>query len=244
MDRIRAAIAEMTKVEESLLATRMDAADHNARLARAVIVYGIGASVLVLLLAGWLITRDIASSLRAMTEAARRITAGHLEEEVPGHERSDEIGQLAQSFQVLLITLRRIARLAEHIARGDLTVDVSGTDESPLLAAALQQMLETLRRMTRQLREGADTLGLAANDIMAATAELVAGANETAASVSETTTTVEEVRQTAKLASQKARDVMDSARHAVDTAQQGRDAVARSVVAMEEIGRASCRERV
>ena len=121
--------------------------------------------------------------------------------------------------------LVEVAQVAERVAAGDLTVNVSADsrkDEVGLLMATFGRMTVNLRRQIGEIVEGASVLGSAASEIVASTAQLASSAGESAAAVGETTTTVEEVRQTAQVASQKARYVSDSAQKAAQIAQAGR----------------------
>jgi len=121
--------------------------------------------------------------------------------------------------------LVEIARVAERIASGDLTMNLTTeqrTDEVGALSQAFARMSEDLRAQIRELIEGANVLGSAASEIVASTTQLAASASESAAAVTETTTTVEEVRQTAQVASQKAKLVSDSAQKAAQSSQSGR----------------------
>jgi methyl-accepting chemotaxis protein len=59
-------------------------------------------------------------------------------------------------------------------------------------------MVENLRDVTREIRDGVTVLASAAGEILTATTQVGVTAAETATAVSQTTT-VEEVKQTAKL---------------------------------------------
>ena len=121
--------------------------------------------------------------------------------------------------------LKDLTRVAERVATGDLSVNMSSdgrNDEVGVLAQAFARMSEDLRGQIRGLMEGANVLGSAASEIVASTTQLASSASESAAAVSETTTTVEEVRQTAQMASQKAKHVSESAQKAAQISQGGR----------------------
>jgi methyl-accepting chemotaxis protein len=135
--------------------------------------------------------------------------------------------------------LRHLSGVAERVASGDLTVTVASSDnradEVGVLAQTFRRMVENLRDVNRQIRDGVNVLGSAASEILAATTQVAAAATETAAAVSETTTTVEEVKQTSQVSSQKARYVSDSAQKTAQVSQAGKKAMDDAVEGMMRI---------
>lgn len=235
MDDIRKVVAEMRGEENTLLKKRAEEAEASAHNAELTVVIGTLVAFVVLTIAGFLITREIAPPLQALTTVAERITVGDLSVNVSSNGRSDEVGVLARSFDRMTKSLRVMAGAAERISAGDLSVSITPQSPDDQLGNAFARMSENLRGQIRGLLEGANVLGSAATEIVASTAQLATGANESATSVSETTTTVEEVRQTAQMASQKAKAVSDTAQKAVQVSQGGRKAAEDAVAGMNRI---------
>ena len=114
--------------------------------------------------------------------------------------------------RAITIPLAKGVRLAKSVALGDLTVniDIDQKDEIGQLADALKNMVEKLKLITREIKNGATVLGTSASEILTTVTEIITAAAETATSVTETTTTVEEVRQTSMVSNQKAQSLMKS----------------------------------
>ena len=124
--------------------------------------------------------------------------------------------------------LSEISRVAERVAAGDLTANVSSThrtDEIGALTQTFSRMVENLRGMTQEVGEGVNVLLSSASEILAVTTQIASGAAETATAVSQTTATVEEIRQTVQLAAQKARHVSESAQKVAQVSQGGKKSV-------------------
>jgi len=157
------------------------------------------------------------------------------------------IGIIALSLAVataLLLTrviagpLKEIAEAAGRIAAGDLSFNIperGRTDEVGQLVQAFRDMLESLRQLTLDIRDGTNVLASSSAEILATTTQVAAGSAETATAVSETTATVEEVRQTVQLASQKAKLVSESTQRTAQISQSGRQAVDELIAGMERI---------
>ena len=140
--------------------------------------------------------------------------------------------------RIIANPLRELSRGAERVAVGDLRVAISSDerrDEVGALAQTFQRMVENLRAMNRELREGINVLASAASEIVASTTQLASGAAEAATAVSETTATVEEVKQTAQVASQKAKYVSETAQKSAQVSQTGRKSVEEAIEGMRRI---------
>ena len=237
MDQMRSKIQALENAQQ----LRIDAGDQQAaELAarvRLVLLWGTLATLLLVVLAGVLITRNIAGPLQEITEAAGQIAEGNFDVRLPDRRRDDEIGILTRSFTHMSEALRRMADQAKQIATGDLTGSVAARSENDLLGAAFARMNTQLTGMTMRIKESAAVLGSSVREILSSVTEVNSGVTETAASVTQTTATVEEVRQTAGLSSQKARAVSEIAQRSVEVSLQGKKAVDQAINGMEQIRR-------
>ncbi|TAN09624.1 MAG: HAMP domain-containing protein [Chitinophagaceae bacterium] len=228
-------IGQMQNEEQRLLEQRVDEANATARTAKSIIVLGTLSALALALLAGFLITRNIARPLQQLTAVAERITVGDLSVHVLPSDRSDEVGALARAFERMAQSLRVMAAAAGQIATGDLRSVVKPQSPEDVLGNAFARMTENLRAQIHQLVEGANVLGSVASEIATSTSQLAASASQSAAAVSETTTTVEEVRQTAHVASQKAKLISDDAQKAVQISQDRRKSLDDAAAGMNRI---------
>jgi len=89
-----------------------------------------GGAILVALIVGVLLARSLTSPVRALTQAAQRVTAGELEQQVK-ISSSDEIGQLAQAFNQMSKQLAEKDRL-----RQQMTADIAHELRTPLTVIA------------------------------------------------------------------------------------------------------------
>ena len=222
MDQIRKTIGEMTAEEDSLLINRSHEAHVVARRTTFTILLGTLGAFIILALAGFVLTRNIANPLREISATAERIAAGDLGVTIAVNAREDEIGILVRTFARMTDSLKGMASVAGKIAAGDLRVKVEPQSDKDVLGSAFATMVANLQVLTANLTAGVGVLGSSASEILATTTQLAASAGEAAAAVSETTTTVEEVRQTAQVASQKAKYVADSAEIAAQSSLKGR----------------------
>ncbi|MCL5035003.1 MAG: CHASE3 domain-containing protein [Bacteroidetes bacterium] len=235
MDDIRKVVARMENEENGLLVVRDARVNADTQRTISTILYGIPFAFLLLAFVGFFTTRDIARPLRRISDAAELIASGDLTVSVPSNNRRDEVGVLTQTFDRMARFLQEMAKAAEKIAAGYLNVQVKPQSQRDVLGNAFAAMVENLRGMTNEIREGVNVLASSASEILAATTQVASGAAETAAAVSETTTTVEEVKQTAQVASQKSKYVSDNAQRMVHASESGKKSVQESIDGMNHI---------
>jgi methyl-accepting chemotaxis protein len=235
MDAMRAVVARMESAENELLKQRSERAERIAQIATASIVGGSLIALLVLGTIGYLITRNISRPLGQITLLAKRIAAGDLPTDMVATSRKDEVGVLLQEFGQMTTSLRDKASVAEKIAAGDLTTIVSLRSDQDVLGKAFVLMVKNLRRLTGQMVEGIDILGVCADQVSHSTTQLASSAREAAAAISQTTTTVEEVRQTAQISNQKAKLVSTTAQETVRSSQTGNESTREMIKGMHRI---------
>ena len=134
------------------------------------------------------------------------------------------IKQLSESFALM--------------AAGDLTlkpVDIHRTDEVGVLVESFNNMLETLKKQTKELTDGAAKLLSAVTKVVASTTQFAANSAETSTSVSEITTTIEEVRQTSKVSNDKAEEIASTSDKVAEVAENGEKATNEVILSMNRI---------
>lgn len=98
----------------------------------------------------WLTARSILRPIAEAGRIARRIAQGDLRDTVEV-KRQDEIGNLLQSMNEMVGGLRDMARVANSIAAGDLTVQVETRSAEDAFGHAFKKMVASLNEQTREL---------------------------------------------------------------------------------------------
>jgi len=105
----------------------------------------------VVLIIGFLTLQSIVGILRHLTAGAKRVAAGELDVEIQVESR-DELGQLADSFNVLIEAQRAKARNAEEISHGNLSSDFEAAGEEDVLGNAMVMMGARINALQKELR--------------------------------------------------------------------------------------------
>ncbi len=155
----------------------------------------IGSMLLMLLVSSCTIYYVVSRSIRPLlklTDAARRITDGNLDEAVPV-ESQDEIGVLAEAFNKM----------------------------TTVIVKNLKGEIEKSNHLIASIKEAIIQLSSSANEMMAISAQQSSGATQQASAVQEVTTTSEEIAITAKQITDNSRSVESMAEETNQTCTAG-----------------------
>ncbi|MEO6599859.1 MAG: CHASE3 domain-containing protein, partial [Polyangiaceae bacterium] len=212
MDDVQGLIREMGDDERRLLKLRDEATQITAQASLSAIAWGTGIAVLLVLLAGVVITRSITRPVEGLLKGIAEIGGGNLTYRLDASAK-DEIGQLAAAFN-------------------DMTQNLGTTMVSADTEKAARQRIEVL---LSAIAEAGNGLVSATAEILAATTQQAAGAQEQAAAVAQTVTTVDEVVQTSEQSAARARAVSELSQKSLEFSRSGRKVVDESVQSMETV---------
>jgi methyl-accepting chemotaxis protein len=233
--KMRAIIEELQQQAAKVAQTAVEQSARDASRAIGIfVVIGLVAllsGIAMTVLLNWV----IASPLKDISNTAALIASGQVPMTLSTNGRGDEVGQLMQMFSRMTDYLKETAKVADSIAGGDLRVSIKPQSDKDVLGNAFARMVQSLRRTTTELAEGANVVASSASEILAATTQVATVTAETATAISETTTTVEEVKQTGHLSSEKAKTVLESSQKATEVARIGRNSVEIAVDGMKRI---------
>lgn len=197
------------------------------------VLIGISLFVIALntfLLRTW-IKRFIINPVLMIARAASNVAEGNIHQHVTV-DQSDELGQLAKNFNIMVEEMCAMAEQATAVAKGDLLRQIEGKGE---LVEAFNSMISTLRLLIMQLKEAAGQIDHSSSDILSSVEHQASGSVELAASVAQVTATIEELTSTAKQIAETSGEVETIAEETEDSARRGAEMVYDALKAMEGI---------
>jgi methyl-accepting chemotaxis protein len=182
-----------------------------------------GLAVLVAVVVGFTLVRSIATPIKAMTLAMRRLSARDMSGEIPALERSDEVGQMAQSVQafkdgIIAADQAGVEQTSERAAKERRAAGLErAVDEFEATAGGLVQELASasgdLDTTARLMTATADRTNSKANAVAAAAQQAGAGVQTVAAAAEQLTASINEIsRQVGQSAETASRAVQDAQR--------------------------------
>jgi len=118
--------------------------------------------------------------------------------------------------------IQRALQVADSVAQGDLTsqIKITSSDETGLLLKSLDHMNTSLSALVGQVRDGADTISIAATQIAAGNQDLSSRTEEQASSLEETASSMEQLAATIKNTAENTTQAARIAHQASDAAQK------------------------
>lgn len=193
--------------------------------------------LLVTTLVIMLVVNPIVGSLKRGVEFAEIIRAGDLSQRL-NFKRTDEIGQLALALDSMAEGLNQKAQLAEAIADGDLTVEVSLASDKDHLGRALQRMVASLSDLIGQTKVSAEQIASGSVQVSDSSQSLSQGATESAASLEEIAASMTELDSQTRHNAENAAQANQLVGNAKMVAEQGNQQMQGMVNAMAEINQA------
>jgi len=137
--------------------------------------------------------------------------------------------------------LAAVEEIARRIAGGDLTARIAprNNDEIGRLTVAINEIGENLSGVVGKVRDGAEHIAAASQQISTGNLDLCSRTEEQAASLATTASSMDELTTTVRQNADNARQANDFARSASSVAQKGGDTVSQVVARMDSITVAS-----
>ena len=200
------------------------------------------------------LSASIATPITDLTHTMSDLAAGRKDITVPGTDRQDELGAMAQAVLVFRDAAQErerevaereqaMARIGAHlhsVAQSDLTVRL--TDLPPAFKGLADDFNEALERLCEAMglvQNSIQTINLTSSEIQQATTDLSVRSEQQAASLQSSSATMGElttqIEDYAKIAS----DVSGSMVEARGEAENGGEIVGKAIEAMDNVARAS-----
>ena len=194
------------------------------------LVIGLILGVISLWMARRMIIRPLDSALQVATAVAAGDT--HVKVEVTSN---DEMGDLLRAMESMVSSNDAMARAAQSIADGDLSVSVKSRSDKDTLGQALQLMVEKLSEVVGEVSAGAESLTSASGQVSASAQSLTQGTSEQAAAAEETGTSLQEMSTSIDQNATNSRMMEEMASKGAKDAEESGVAVAQTVTAMTDI---------
>jgi len=239
-------LTQISNINDQLASETHDAAVAAFNMARNLIFGLLGAAILIGFGIAFYLSRDISRPMAVLIEALDHLQHGDLNRDTSEEKRklitgrSDEIGLAGQAEAQTGRYMREMADVANRLAEGDLTVNITPKSDKDELGQAFAQMITSLRGSIGQVAENAFSLGSASAQLSNAASkageatsqiattiqEVANGTTQQTASVTRTATSVEEVSASAEEMSAQVEEVTASAASLAEMADVLRQIVA------------------
>lgn len=152
------------------------------------------------------------------------------------HTETEELGSI---ISALSNNLNEKEKIALHLAKGDLTVDVPIASDRDTLSIAMKKMADSLRQIIGQVKTAGEEIASGASQVSDASQTLSQGATEQATSLEQINSSMVEMAGQTKASAENAAEADKLASEARKSADDGNEKMQQMVEAMAEIDQSS-----
>ncbi len=195
-----------------------------------------------LVASGTFLSATLPRSLRMGVNEVRNITnrlaSGDVEIEVDNC-RKDEFGDLLDNYEKLILASREQAELAEAVAEGNMTIDITPRSDKDKLGFALKKMVERNNLALSSIRDSAVQVTTSSSEVASASESLAQGATEQASAIEQITASISDVAEKTKENAKLANDAAGLVDVATENVKKGNAHMQEMMEAMNEINASS-----
>jgi methyl-accepting chemotaxis protein len=200
-----------------------------------------GAAVLIGLLIAFFIARGIIGPLSGLTSGMKELAGGNFGVVLPGLDRKDEVGDMAQAVETFKVKAEEKARdEAEAKVKQDLAAAKQRKADMIKLAddfeGAVGEIVDTVSSASTELEASANTLTSTAERAQELTTMVAAASEEASTNVQSVASATEEMTSSVNEISRQVQDSARMANEAVDQARKTNDRVSELSKAAARIG--------
>ncbi len=181
-----------------------------------------------------LIIRPIVKTLNEGVAFAQQVERGDLSTRLK-LTRQDEIGHLGKALDSMADSLEQRAELAEAIANGDLSRDVTLASDKDVLGRALISMTAKLNDIISQINAASEQIDSGSSQVSDSAQDLSKGATEQAAAIEEISASLNELSGRTQHNAENAQAANQLANSAQQAANSGSSHMHEMVAAMQDI---------
>ncbi len=236
-DRFLEAEEAITQVHDAITAIAKQRYEDSTRMANFTLVMALSFMALSLV-AGILIAmgliRSIVAPLLRMKHAALRISAGELDQDLDTRG-DDELADMARSFETMLAYLKEVAGVADALAKGDLSRNITPKSPRDQFGVSVSGMVTSLRDIVSQVRSASFEVSGAAERSNEAIEETSSSMEEMAASITQVSGNTQSLAASVEETSSTLAEMAASIRQVAGNAETLGAAVSQTSASIEEM---------
>ncbi len=191
-------------------------------------------TIILIIIVAYYITRSITVPLNKCVLTAKAVALGDLTTEIDVNQK-DELGALANAMRQMVNNLRGTVGVAEKIADGDLTINMTTLSDKDSLGSTLVFMVTKLREIVTEVMTSSQNVTTGSKQMSSSSEELSQGAAEQASSAEEVASSMEQMAANINQNADNAVQTKNIAIKSAEDAQKSGNAVVETVNAMKQI---------
>lgn len=187
------------------------------------------------------VNKNIKRPMHTLTQASAKVALGELDVSIDADliNKKDEIGTLANTFDLLVKNTRKQVDTIHKMAEGDLTVNVEKRSEKDILGKSLGILVDNLNRLASTIIRASNQVASGSDLVSNSSMALSQGATEQASAIQQLTASIEEIAYQTSKSAENAEKVDGISKSARANAAGGNERMKDMLIAMVEINDSS-----
>lgn len=185
-----------------------------------------------------LLIKLITVPVRQLSEAAKKMAVGDVDVDCK-KLADDDLGELMDNFGEMVSAIKNQTSIAQQLATGDMTVQVTPRSEKDVLGKAMKRLAEDQNRTLSNVKESTMQVTVGSEQVAMASQSLAQGATEQASALEEVTASVDDISKRTKVNASEANRANELVHNVKQTAIAGNEQMKVMKEAMEEINKTS-----
>lgn len=196
-------------------------------------------SVVITLVISTALIKIIAQSVRQLSDAAKEIAMGRVNNLHLTKHANDEFGELVDEYITVVDNIKYQAGIAEEVSHGNLTVEVSPKCAEDIMGVSLKKLVDDNHHALSNINDAAYQVTIGSSQVADASQSLAQGSTEQASAVQQITASIDEIAQKTKENAEQANSAAELVNSAIKDVEQGNAQMRDMMAAMEDINKAS-----
>jgi len=182
--------------------------------------------------------KRIRDALDKVTAASEELVLGKIDVKLED-SFNDEFGKIMNDLQKIVDNIRYQAEVAQQVADGNFTVEVTPVSEDDVMGLALKKMVESNHYAMSNIKEAAHQVTTGSSQVASASEALAQGSTEQASAIEEITASISAVAEVTKQNAYQANTAAELMKQAIVDVKNGIDEMNEMVSAMTDINQSS-----
>ncbi len=196
-------------------------------------------SVTITLIISTALIKTIARSVRQLSDAAKEIAMGHVNNLELTKYSNDEFGDLVDEYTTVIDNIKYQASIAEEVSHGNLTVEVNPKSPDDILGMSLKKLVDDNQHALSNINDAAYQVTIGSSQVADASQSLAQGSTEQASAVQEITASIDEIAQKTRENAEQANSAAELVSKAIQDVKQGNAQMQDMMAAMQDINKSS-----
>ena len=180
----------------------------------------------------------ISKSVKQLSDAAQKIAVGIVDVNLEKHG-NDEFGALVEDFQHVVDNIRYQATIAEEVAGGNMTVEVTPKSDKDVLGISLRKLVQQNHHALTNINDAAYQVMTSSSQMASASEGLAEGSTEQASAIQQITASIIDIAEKTRTNASEANEASALTSQAIGEVKRGNEQMQEMMAAMQDINKSS-----